>query len=571
MYIAEIICADGKRNTVSLTEEYCGDHVRVTLKKEQVPTDFSAVRVLSGLYTAQAGEDGYFVSTYANGTFLAYFKERENTDFTWTTAYLPFCGMVKNGKAYMAIVDGMRDGADFNITVSDHAYALTVLLRREHSAVYEDLTIELYELPQGEADYSAMARCYRRRQLASGVSRPLAEKAGERPLLHEMAHMPEIRIRLAWKPVPSPVKEQTPENEPPMHVACTFAQVENLIAELQRQGVRSAQICLVGWNISGHDGRYPQVFPVEPKLGGEEGLRHLIHTAQAAGYRIVCHTNSTDCYHISEDWNETIVLKKSDGRLAGNAEWSGGKMYEMCPVYGEKFAHRDLPRVRALGFEGAHYIDVISTVAPRECNDPDHAVTCGECAKTWRRILRYGKEVFGGISSEGTYDYAVNELDFGLYAAFHLISNRPSISDETIPLFPLVYHGIVLYNPSAETVNFPVKPRLNQLKFYEYGGCPAIYYYANFHQKHHWMGTDDFLMDTPEQLRETVGLIRAEMVRYETVADLQYTFMEHHEKVTDGLFRITYANGVQMLVNYNEKPMRCGAVTVPPQDFIVLR
>ena len=246
-------------------------------------------------------------------------------------------------------------------------------------------------------------------------------------------------------------------------------------------------------------------------------------------------------------------------------------MYNMCPVYGENFAHRDLPRVRALGFEGAHYIDVISTVMPRECNDPDHAVSCGECAETWRRILSYAKSMFGGISSEGTFDFAAGVLDFGLYSAFNLIDGRPPLSDETIPLFPLVYHGILLYNPSAETVNFPVKERTNQLKFYEYGGRPAIYYYSKFHGNSHWMGENDFLMDTPEQLRETVGMIRAMMAHYETIADLQYTFMEQHDKVAPNVFRIIYANGAQMLVNYNSEPVRVGAVTVPPQDFMVLR
>jgi hypothetical protein len=44
---------------------------------------------------------------------------------------------------------------------------------------------------------------------------------------------------------------------------------------------KRAQLCLVGWNQKGHDGRWPQIFPVEEALGGEEKLRRLIRKARA--------------------------------------------------------------------------------------------------------------------------------------------------------------------------------------------------------------------------------------------------------------------------------------------------
>lgn len=92
-----------------------------------------------------------------------------------------------------------------------------------------------------------------------------------------------IRVRLAWKPAPSPVEDQTPETEPPLHVACTFEDVERIMRSYKEAGVDKAEFCLVGWNSKGHDGRWPQVFPVEEELGGEEGLLKLIAEAKRLG------------------------------------------------------------------------------------------------------------------------------------------------------------------------------------------------------------------------------------------------------------------------------------------------
>ena len=84
-----------------------------------------------------------------------------------------------------------------------------------------------------------------------------------------------------------------------MNVACSFEDVEALLEECKAMGIEHAEFCLVGWNIRGHDGRWPQVFPVEPAFGGEENLRKLIIRAKELGYSIVCHTNSTDAYSIT--------------------------------------------------------------------------------------------------------------------------------------------------------------------------------------------------------------------------------------------------------------------------------
>ena len=571
MFQAEILRQDGSKIVRAMTETPTAHGVRLTLAQTEVPADYAEIRLLPGYFDAQAGDDGYYVVPFCNGTFISRFHDRADTQFSWNSSYLSFTGAVRGDHADLLIFEGMRLGLDPEVTVIDGHYTLNTRILHENTELYEDISVELIQLTGADATYAGMARAYRAHELAAGNCRPLAEKAEERPILKRLVHSPEIRIRLAWKPAPPEILEQTVENEPEMHIACTFAQAEELVAELKRQGIADAELCLVGWNVSGHDGRYPQMFPVEPKLGGESALRHLIAAAQDAGYQIVCHTNSTDAYTIAEDWDPEWIIRKADGSMAINdTGWSGGRMYWLCPHAAEKLADRDLPRVRDLGFAGSHYIDVITTVAPRQCLSKQHYALKNECADAWRRIMKKSADLFGAISSEGTWGYAADVLDFGLYSAFNLMGQQPDIVDETVPLYPLVYHGITLYNPSAETVNFPVKSAKHRLKFFEFGGRPAIYYYAKFVNGNSWMGTDDFLMDTPEQLTDTVGRIRKMMEDYRAVEDLQYVYMENHERIADGVYRVTYANGARMIVNYTDAPVTVEGTTVPAVDFAVI-
>ena len=164
-----------------------------------------------------------------------------------------------------------------------------------------------------------MAAVYRQYQLDRGEVRPIKERAAERPELAYAAKAPEVRVRLGWKPVPSPVPEQNAENEPEMHVAITFERFKQIVDEFQRQGIKEAEFCLVGWNIGGHDGRYPQIFPPDERLGGEQGLKDAVAYAQSKGYQVVCHQNYSDAYRASQIgglWDEGFLLVKKDGSFA---------------------------------------------------------------------------------------------------------------------------------------------------------------------------------------------------------------------------------------------------------------
>ena len=248
-------------------------------------------------------------------------------------------------------------------------------------------------------------------------------------------------------------------------------------------------------------------------------------------------------------------------------------MYHLCAVPGLRRAKEDFPRVAALGFHGLHYIDVISTVWPRACYNPRHPQTRRETAENWLRILRLARETFGGAASEGCFDMYVREMDYGLYQSFNLLGDMPEIAARRVPLWSLVYHGIVLSNPSAETVNYPAKTWKERLKCYEYGGRPAIYVHSAFvsGRKSNWMGDLDILAGTDEQLEKGARQVKRAYDDYQPLKYLQTQFMDRHEQLAPDVYRVTYSGGDSMVFNYAEADYDYDGHVVPAHDYILVK
>ena len=61
----------------------------------------------------------------------------------------------------------------------------------------------------------------------------------------------------------------------------------------------------------------------------------------------------------------------------------------------------------------------------------------------------------------------------------------------------------------------------NRLKYFEYGGRPLVVFYANFCHDH-WMGREDMLCDTDEQMRESVARVKRMADDYELLRSVRY-------------------------------------------------
>ncbi len=541
---------------VDLKTEFLNDSTVFTLPAEAVDGEYEYIDFLPDFFTAYDKDEGYFIISNTGWCRLVHFKEN-GADGHYDSGNFGarILGFLKNGIATVGFVTGMRDEFRLCCGRKNGSYYYFPRFTLEGRKPYEDIKIVLHTLPRLESDYSGMARWYREFGIQNGYFTTLTEKIKGRPQIKYATESIYVRIRMAWKPAPPTVLEQTRETEPPMHVACTFEMVEDLIDEMKSAGVDKAEICLVGWNVKGHDGRWPEMFPVEPELGGEKGLKHLLDKAEKTGYTISLHTNFTDAYTIAEDFSPDYIIKNPDGSLQydGNG-WSGGRMYHVSLPLKEKDYIKELKRIKEIGNFGMHYSDVISLAAPRRSYDPIHPFSPKDFRVSCDNVFSVMQQLFGGSASEGGSDVYFKNLDYALYGQFSpdRYYTGEEWMDENIPLWAMIFHGTIIYNATTSTINYSLKSPQEKLRLWEYGGRPCAYCFVNFVTNNAIWGKADLSWNKGEKPTAVAKAIAEMYEEYKTnLLPLQTVFIKRHDFLPDGSSQITYENGTKIITNFN--------------------
>ncbi len=559
-----------EKKTVALAPDAKG-LMALTVKRSELPAELVSVEIMPEFSTAKTGEAGYFVMP--NG-HLGSFHETNGVE-KLSASCMPMFGMKTPRMTFAAVVTGMPYNYSLIARATKGVYTVSPVFDRGLDNPYEDIAITYYPLTGSEANYAGMARVYRNYQLNRKACVPLRERVKKSPELAYAARYPEVRIRQGWKPVPSPVPDQTVKDEPPMKAMVTFDRVGDIADEFKKQGVAGAEICLVGWNQKGHDGRWPQIFPVEEGLGGEDKLRAVIKKAQGLGYQIVGHGNHYDAYLIADCWDGEYIIKNPDGRIPSTkTTWGGGRMYSVCPQRAyERFAVKDMPMVATLGFRGLYYLDVFSCVRQRICGDPRHPLNERQSGFYIDQIMKLSKETFGGISSEGPYDFCCGNLDYALYVSFDKPNQPlPKMVDRLIPIWQLVYNGIIMSNPFTTTVNYTAQDRTSQLKLIEFNGRPIFYFYSKFLSNgKNWMGDGDLGCATDEELRSSVAKLKQGQDEFAGLTQLQLEFMEQHEQLAPQVFRTAFSDGSEIITNYGETEHLYKGQSIQPKGYRLIR
>jgi len=550
--------------------------ILLTLKKEQF-ADARFVQMLGDFTQTAAGTDGFYLlprNIQMTGDIQTFFRPREDVTFRYANPVLS-CFVVQRpeGTFLFRVERNYRFG--YTVSVQDHVYRMTLdldLIHPQKDTAYDDIRITVIPLP-ADARLGDIAAAERSLRLDRGEITPLAEKCARQQVEYARTH-PLVRIRMGWKPSPSPVWHQTPNTEPDMYVACTFSRVRDLIDALTEAGCTGADLQLVGWNVSGHDGRFPQLFPVEPRLGGEAELKKTIAYAKEKGFCISLHTNLIDSYEIADcfSWKNVVQTRTGDYLRAGH--YSGGLSYHLCPMAQEQISRTHMQLLDPLGLNGIHFTDVISIVEPDVCHAPEHPCHTSEGIRIVQRIMQETLERRGAFSSEGCFDFAIPYLDYGLYVTFGtgFGAARPPVMDRDVPFWELIYHGIMLYNPSSPTVNFPIKTPADRLSFILRGGRPSLYIYSKFRTggEKNWMGEIDLTMDSEDDLRFTARTIAAAQQECMPMCDLQTVHMKDYIMDDSGIHTAVYENGVRIVGNFTDHEQIYEGISLPAWGYAVL-
>ena len=560
---------DGRtvQETVALAPAREGVETLTLSKDAIVAKGAKELEIVPEFATAKKGEKGYWFTSY--GYYGEY--DRDNGAYLWGAerASMPMFGWDNPRGACLALVTSLKYYVRQRVVAKNGDYRVAAVVQKELCEnPYEDLVIEYHHRPAGTG-YVELAKIYRRYQLDRGAVKPFRERFKTNKTLEQAILMPEIRVRQAWKPVPSPFYYQSPENEPPVKAVITFDRVKDIVRELKAAGVGESELCLVGWNIGGHDGRFPQYFPAEPKLGGNEKLREAIRYALDNGFLIVPHGNFHEGYSIADTFDAEWTRKHKDGSIMlgrdGKVTWGGGGPHLMCAQRAyERFCIKDFPRMAQFGFKGIGYFDVVTICEPTFCYDRRHPLNPAETAAYWGRCAALSQREFGGFASESGSDYFAGNFDFSLYTYFgdprDVVKKHQAgkgLAKRIVPIWQIVYNGIIANNPFTTTVNPTIKDKYSQLKALEFNARPTFYFYAKFLTVGaNWMGNEDLGCADEAELKRAVGAIKEGYDIYQKLKHLQLESIEDHVALPNNTTKTVFSNGETVVCDYDKLEWR---------------
>ena len=235
--------------------------------------------------------------------------------------------------------------------------------------------------------------------------------------------------------------------------AMTFSEATTALRKLRAAGVERLYTQSVGWNARGHDGLYPTRFPIERRLGGEEGFRQLVRVTGELGYQPQVHDNYQMNVPHAPDWDGECVIQDQFGEPLVRGWWAGGVEYGTWPAaLPEERVGGHLRRLKELGLYGMAYCDY--WMSPLEVNyHPRHRGTRSAHQRGMDRVLGEVKKTFGAVAAEfGTFAGAmacdaVTSLPHQFTQAIRRHPEWPlaCLLDEDAQVWALALHGLVMH------------------------------------------------------------------------------------------------------------------------------
>jgi hypothetical protein len=504
------------------------------------------------LLATAVGEAGHYLLPVHSGA-LVDFRQRDpcaNSDRIyleqpeWEKYSMMNCfGCLQEGNNVFAVVDGgdffCRVNSEYNDGGRNRLYAdFTFREKYGDMPEYEDRSVVFHDAGPS-AQYDDFAKIYRSHLLERGASL-LTERIPGNPCLEYSVDAMRVKIFMAAK------QSFVPDGSAPVTVYASFDETCAIMDEMVANGIDKAIITLVGWNLGGHDGAYPTRFPVEPSIGGAEGLKKTVAHAKRLGYQIVPHDNVTDAYRASPDFDYEYVARDEGQEALCSGIWSGGQAYKMCP---QVYLHRNGPEFVRIkeeaGFEGHYYLDAQATVLWR-CHAPGHPANEKEFSLALAAISGVSRALYGAVSVECAAAYTIPYIDE--VALVHCpagcdnmeslrIPSFQRLDPKAIPFYHIALHGLITYqNLWVHHYANPVKGLLWELAV---GARPSMEVSVRTG------GNGGEYRDSIAKVKEAYAICFKQL-------RLQTELVDSFREVAPSVYKVRYANGKGLLVNISD-------------------
>lgn len=412
----------------------------------------------------------------------------------------------------------------------------------ESDRLHSDLQVRYHLLSGDDADYSGMATAYREYLLANGM---LTKKSVVYNTRVDFLGTERENFLMGTTSVPM----------------TTVKQMEDIFAELRRDGVGSVMSVYRGWQNGGLYNLPIKAYKADGKIGGTNALTKLIKSEAEKGNAIylfddalsVNSTTNSGTYNVMKMVNKRTFEKDVNGEVYDT-------FYYLMPDYASGILSRfagDLndanlgnlalggitEKVFSYSSKGSFY----SRTNTKDLFDDALRIIDDKCSLILETPNAY------------LWKYADAMINMPLGSSDYLYI------DQEIPFLSMVLKGSVpMY---ANYVNFEANKTENFLEMVESGLYPSFYITAEDSSKLIYTNSSNLYSLEFDSYRGTIAQYDAQL---RALAELTGSAcIVEHQILDNGLVKVTYENGVTIYVNYSGRPLSCDGVTVDALSYKV--
>lgn len=589
-YVLEEDCLAASIISEGIEEEVWEDPDTDPEKKQSVMN----VALLPFMGAAGSDDEGYLIIPDGSGALIHFNNGRTGAAIyqqdvygrddaltirkAATTTYdvnMPLFGIVRNGRALMAVVENGDYQAQLNAMVNGqltgysnayfavqyiHMEANTIMPGSEHSTdvmlptnTFRDMgnfTVRYYPLAAENATYADVAAAYRA-QL--GLKESIADAATQQ--LEMVASIPSIDTFLGV-PYES------------VRVLTSYEQAAQTLRDFAAVGLNDLTLRYTGWSKQSVRGKMVTGLDLDKRLGGKKAFDGLRQAVKETGAEMVLAVDLIDIYEdgngywslfaATDSVNSTAKQVPEFLQSTGYQDPEGKPWYLLSPDKVPEAA-RKLAENLSGQVEGISLSVLGNTVYSSFGKTGISRTSAGAY---WTDALKTLSGSMQNLSARTASSYAfpyIQQVDSAPCA-----SSRFEVTDMEIPFYQMVTHGaMVLY---TEPVNEDGNVRKALLRAIEYGMYPSWRVIAG--DTALLSGTDyaSWHAASLDAWREEIKNTAAWMAPLGVYAGMQMT---GHEQVTATLSVTTYANGDMVLVNYGSEDAEHLGVTVPALGYAI--
>ncbi len=408
-----------------------------------------SVRLLDDALSVASTEQGYAVIPIREGLMVPADSGLAFTNAFATYAYegchMAMAGLVKNGAAAMILWDDPNASFILKSIPGDKTSAKP---QRLFSSVELRGGRGLQLQFLGYGDYLTIGNAYRDIARRNEWLVTWDDKLRQHPADSQLFGA--INFKL-WSVLERQMNAAS-DREISVKTNWTFAEAAQ-VAEHLKHDLRLEHVLftLGGWIHRGYDNQHPDILPAAPECGGTEGLAACARRVKDLGYLFCLHDNYQDIYRDSPSWNESLVMRRHDGKLAEGGDWAGGHAYLVCSRKGLELAQRtqNLAAVKQLINPSAYFIDTTYAAGLQECFDTNHPLSRSDDLRYKAALSDYARELFGMFGSECGREWAVPHADFfegytGVSGRWYHDEKLPAkFGGVVVPLFEIAFHDTI--------------------------------------------------------------------------------------------------------------------------------